>query len=51
MMPIEGANLEQLLERAIQINTLILEEMHEDRKQSREQQSTATTNNLVDSSS
>ncbi|CAF5179870.1 unnamed protein product, partial [Rotaria sp. Silwood1] len=34
----EGANLENLLERVIQMNMIIIEEIHEQRKQITEQQ-------------
>ncbi|CAF3460544.1 unnamed protein product [Rotaria sp. Silwood1] len=37
-MPIEGANLENLLERVIQMNMIVIEEMHQQRKQITEQQ-------------
>lgn len=37
-MAIEGANLANLLERVIQMNALIIEEMHEQRKQFHDQQ-------------
>ncbi|CAF4897132.1 unnamed protein product [Rotaria sp. Silwood1] len=37
-MPTEGANLENLLERVIQMNMIIIEEMYEQRKQITEQQ-------------
>ena len=38
MMPTEGANLELLLERVIQMNMVIIEEMQEQRKQMHIQQ-------------
>lgn len=37
-MPLEGVNLESLLERVIQMNMVIIEEMQEQRKQFQEQQ-------------
>ncbi|CAF1092283.1 unnamed protein product [Rotaria sordida] len=37
-MRIEGANLGNLLERVVQMNMIIIEEMHEQRKQITEQQ-------------
>ena len=39
MMPMEGANLENLLERVVQMNMLIIAEMQEQRKQMQAQQS------------
>jgi hypothetical protein len=37
-MPVEGVNLESLLERVIQMNTIIIEEMQAQRKQFNDQQ-------------
>ena len=37
-MPLEGVNLEILLERVVQMNMVIIEEMQEQRKQFQEQQ-------------
>ncbi len=37
MMPTEGANLESLLERVIQMNIIIIQEMQDQRKQFHDQ--------------
>ena len=42
-MPTEGANIENLLERVIQMNMLIIEEMQEQRKQISQQQTQILT--------
>jgi len=50
MMPVEGGNLENLLERVVQLNMVIIEEMQEQRKQFNDQQALLSSRLSVQSS-